>query len=89
MKEVMRFLNIDEKRLPVKLILSEISKAKDSLKTPEDYIAEASCDANKKLIGQAFEKYEENLKNADAMDFDDIIVNACCGQPRGQRRFCP
>ena len=76
MKEVMRFLNIDEKRLPVKFILSEISKAKDSLKTPEDYIAEASCDANKKLIGQAFEKYEENLKNADAMDFDDIIVNA-------------
>lgn len=76
MKEVMRFLNIDEKRLPVKLILSEISKAKDSLKTPEDYIAEAGYDANKKLIGQAFEKYEENLKNADAMDFDDIIVNA-------------
>lgn len=76
MKEVMRFFNIDEKRLPVKLILSEISKAKDSLKTPEDYIAEAGYDANKKLIGQAFEKYEENLKNADAMDFDDIIVNA-------------
>lgn len=75
MKEVMRFLNIDEKRLPVKLILSEISKAKDSLKTPEDYIAEAGSDANRRLIGQAFLKYEENLKNADAMDFDDIIVN--------------
>lgn len=75
MKEVMRVLGIDEKRLPVKLILSEISKAKDCLKTPADYIAEGGTDYNRKLIGQAFEKYEEMLKNSDAMDFDDIIVN--------------
>lgn len=75
MKDVMRSLEIDEKRLPVKLILSEISKAKDSLKSAADYIAENCNDFNKKLIGQAYEKYEERLKNADAMDFDDIIVN--------------
>ena len=75
MKEVMRVLGIDEKRLPVKLILSEISKAKDCLKTPADYIAEAGTDYNRKIIGQAFEKYEDMLKNSDAMDFDDIIVN--------------
>lgn len=75
MKEVLRILEIDEKRLPVKYVLSEISKAKDSLQTPEDYTASAGFDNNKKLIGQAFEKYEQMLKNADAMDFDDIIVN--------------
>lgn len=75
MKDVMRTLEIDEKRLPVKLILSEISRAKDSLKTAADYIAENGNDFNKKLIGQAYEKYEERLKSADAMDFDDIIVN--------------
>lgn len=75
MKEVLRILDIDEKRLPVKYVLSEISKAKDSLQTPADYIASAGFDQNKKLIGQAFEKYEEMLKKADAMDFDDIIVN--------------
>jgi len=75
MKEVLRILDIDEKRLPVKFVLSEISKAKDSLMTPRDYIESAGYDNNKKLIGQAFEKYENMLKNADAMDFDDIIVN--------------
>ncbi len=75
MKEVLRVLDIDEKRLPVKYVLNEISRAKDSLQTPADYIASAGFDVNRKLIGQAFEKYEEMLKKADAMDFDDIIVN--------------
>ena len=75
MKEVLRVLDIDEKRLPVKYVLNEISRAKDSLMTPADYTASAGFDVNKKLIGQAFEKYEEMLKKADAMDFDDIIVN--------------
>lgn len=75
MKEVMRSIGIDEKRLPVKMILSQISRAKDSLETPADYAAEAGYDNNKKLIAEAYEKYEEKLKSADAMDFDDIIVN--------------
>ncbi len=77
MKEVLRVLNIDEKRLPVKYVLSEISKAKDSLITPAQY--EGQCinafDVNRKLVASAYEKYEEMLKSADAMDFDDIIVN--------------
>ncbi len=76
MKEVLRVLDIDEKRLPVKYVLSEISKAKDSLMTPEEYSDAAGFDVNKKMIGQAFAKYEDMLKKADAMDFDDIIVNA-------------
>ena len=76
MKEVLRMLDIDEKRLPVKTVLSEISRAKDALISPEDYIADAGFDVNRKNIGQAYAKYEVMLKNADAMDFDDIIVNA-------------
>ncbi len=77
MKEVMRLLDINEKKIPVKYILSEISKAKDSLMTPEEYTASVpQVEANKKMIGQAYAKYQELLKKADAMDFDDIIVNA-------------
>ena len=75
MKEVCRILEIDEKRLPVKYILSEISKAKDSLMSPEEYSDSVGFDVNKKMIAQAYNKYEEMLKKADAMDFDDIIVN--------------
>ncbi len=76
MKEVLRVLNLDEKRYPPKYVLSEISKAKDSLMTPEEYIDSVSGDINKRQIGQAYLKYEDMLKKADAMDFDDIIVNA-------------
>lgn len=76
MKEVCRILEIDEKRLPVKYILSEISKAKDSLISPAEYTESVGYDVNKKMIAQAYHKYEEMLKKADAMDFDDIIVNA-------------
>ncbi len=76
MKEVLRVLDIDEKRLPVKYVLSEISKAKDSLMTPDEYADSVGYDMNKKMIAQAYAKYEEMLKKADAMDFDDIIVNA-------------
>ena len=75
MKEALRVLDIDEKRLPVKYVLSEISKAKDNLMTLDEYADSVGYDLNKKLIAQAFAKYEEMLKKADAMDFDDIIVN--------------
>ncbi|MBQ8183655.1 MAG: UvrD-helicase domain-containing protein [Clostridia bacterium] len=75
MKEVLRVLDIDEKRLPVKYVLSEISKAKDNLMTPDMYSDSVGYDINKKMIAQAYGKYEEMLKKADAMDFDDIIVN--------------
>ena len=75
MKEVFRLLDISDKRLPIKYALSEISRAKDELKTPAQYAYEAGYDANKKIIAEAYAKYEEMLHASDAMDFDDIIVN--------------
>ena len=43
--------------------------------TPDMYSDSVGYDINKKMIAQAYGKYEEMLKKADAMDFDDIIVN--------------
>lgn len=74
-KECQRLLNFDDKLINAKTILSEISRAKDSLITPAQYLADNSSDPRKSMIGRAYEKYQELLKNADAMDFDDIIVN--------------
>ncbi len=76
MKEVQRLLNIDDSRIPIKQLLSEISKAKDSLISPEEYAKDAANDKTKEIISMAYTKYQEMLKRADAMDFDDIIVNA-------------
>ena len=74
-KECQRLLNFDDKYIDSKLIMKEISRAKDSLITPAEYQAENQSDPRKVVIGRAYAKYQELLKNADAMDFDDIIVN--------------
>lgn len=73
MKEVQRLLEINDKMMPGKMILREISKAKDRLITPEEYISQAGSDIRLKTIGRAYECYQKLLKNADAMDFDDMI----------------
>lgn len=75
MKECMRQLEISDKMLPVKSVLSEISHAKDSLISPEEYMKNASADVRLQMIARAYIKYQQMLRNADAMDFDDIIVN--------------
>lgn len=75
MKECQRILEIDEKYLPVKVILREISNAKNALISPEEYAKEATADVRRCRIADAYECYQKLLKNADAMDFDDIIGN--------------
>lgn len=74
-KDILKQLNIDEKYLPVKSILSEISKAKDEMKTPEQMRKEAEFDSRKKDISKVYEIYQSRLKTADAMDFDDMLCN--------------
>ena len=75
MKEIQRQLDIKDAILSYKTILSEISKAKDSLVSPQEYIKQAGKDVRYQKIGMAYKMYQEELKKADAMDFDDIIVN--------------
>ena len=76
MKEIVKQLNIDEKILPVKSVLSEISKAKDKMQTPAEMLREADHDYRKQSIGKAYEIYQKRLQTADAMDFDDLLCKA-------------
>lgn len=72
---VMKSLNIDEKFLPVKTVVSEISKAKDKLITPDDYEREfAVDDIRKKKIAKIYVEYQKSLMQSNALDFDDIIM---------------
>lgn len=75
MKECQRQLNIDDKYLSQKAILNEISRAKDSLIDPDEYAESAGADIRKDDISKAYKRYQQLLKDADAMDFDDIIFN--------------
>ena len=74
MKRVLKELNMDEKVFPVKSVLSEISRAKDSFLSAADYAAaEKSFDPRKKAVAQAYTMYSRRLLSAGALDFDDLI----------------
>ncbi len=77
MKQIIKDLDIDDKVFPYKTMLNYISKAKDTLIDATYYYqqAKASGDIRKQKIGEAYLQYEKRLKNADAMDFDDLIYN--------------
>ncbi len=73
MKEAQRLLDINDKMLSHKTILKEISRAKDQLIPPDEFLSRAGGDVRLKAIGEAYKCYQKLLKNADAMDFDDMI----------------
>ena len=75
MKDCQRILKIEDKVLSHKAILGEISRAKDNLVTPDEFITVAGRDNRLALIGQAYKLYQQGLAKADAMDFDDLIAN--------------
>ena len=73
MKDVMNYLRIDDKMLPVKAILAEISRAKEQMLTPKQYAAKAGSDFRLKKIAECYTTYQKRLEEADAMDFDDLL----------------
>ncbi len=77
LKHIVKELEINDKEFPPKTILNYISKAKDELQTAADFYAQASAmnDMRRKIIGQAYLAYSKRLKDASAMDFDDLIYN--------------
>lgn len=75
MKDCLKQMDVSEKVLPVKAVLGEISRAKDSLTSVKDFEAGAGNDFRMKLIARAYALYQARLRDSDAMDFDDLIVN--------------
>lgn len=74
MKDVCKRLNIDTKIYKERNILSQISKAKDEFISPEQFAMINQNDFSKKRIIEAYKSYQEQLKNNNALDFDDLIV---------------
>lgn len=72
-KDILKQLNYDEKMLPVKRVLNEISKAKDEMLTPQEMLKRAGYDNLKHSVAKVYEIYQSRLKTADAMDFDDML----------------
>ena len=71
---IIKELNIPESLLPPKSVLHSISMAKESDRTPDEYALDSGFDLNSKRMALVYKKYQEKLKSANALDFDDIIM---------------
>ena len=76
-KDVLKELSLEEKSFPPREILSVISQAKDSMQSPEEFIRywEGVNDWRRIRIGKVYALYSKKLREANALDFDDIILH--------------
>ncbi len=72
---VCRDLDLDPKRYPPKSFSAKVSNLKNELIDPEDFAARAS-DGFEKTLAEAYTLYQSRLREANALDFDDIIMTA-------------
>ncbi len=75
MKEVCKVLRIDTTQLKERAILNAISAAKDKLINDTEYAQQAGYDYMQQRISAAYREYQSRLRNRNAMDFDDLILN--------------
>ena len=68
-------LDVDPKRFAPQMVGSRISSAKNELVGPAAY-AEKAFTPPEKVTARAYELYEQRMRQANAMDFDDLLVNA-------------
>ena len=71
-KQASKRVMIDEKAFPARLISGLISAAKNDMMTAGEYASQASTPAQR-AAAQVFPLYEKSLKDASALDFDDLI----------------
>ncbi len=74
-KECQNDLNIDDKVLSYRSILSEISRAKDQMISPDDFQKNSGTDFRLSNISKVYSMYQRRLTQADAMDFGDLLYN--------------
>jgi DNA helicase-2/ATP-dependent DNA helicase PcrA len=72
-KRVMSALNINDKMFPPKNFQSRISNAKMLGLTPEQWRNASGIKADQKTL-DVYARYEEEMKRANALDFDDLLL---------------
>ena len=74
-KAAVRRLGLDDKKLTPRTILSHISWAKNHMLDPQDYYL-SSADPKTEKIAQVYKIYRQELLKANALDFDDLLLEA-------------
>jgi DNA helicase-2/ATP-dependent DNA helicase PcrA len=71
---VCRDLDLDPKRFPPKAFSAQVSNLKNELVDEETYAGQAPEGGFEKALAQAYALYQSRLREANALDFDDIIM---------------
>ncbi len=79
-KNIIKELKLDDKKYPVGEIYGRISSAKNNLVTPQAYasnseILRQDAVSGKSAISEIYRMYVNRCRKADAMDFDDLLLN--------------
>lgn len=73
-KSVMSEIEVPEQKFPPKSVLAAISDAKNKLESPKNLLEKAGNDYRSKTIARIYASYQMRMKEANALDFDDIIL---------------
>jgi DNA helicase-2/ATP-dependent DNA helicase PcrA len=74
-KSIYRSLGLDEKFMQYRAALSRISHAKNHQETPQDFYKN-QADPRMARLAVVFERYENRLRESNALDFDDLLLEA-------------
>jgi DNA helicase II / ATP-dependent DNA helicase PcrA len=74
-KQIMRRMGLDTKQLTPRTVLGRISWAKNHMVDPQDYYL-GSKDPNSERIAHIYQGYKAELKKNNALDFDDLLLEA-------------
>jgi DNA helicase-2/ATP-dependent DNA helicase PcrA len=75
MKSIYKQLGLDEKFMQYRAALSRISHGKSHNETPLDWF-KAATDPKLTRLAKIYEVYEERLRQANALDFDDLLLES-------------
>ncbi|SDA16974.1 DNA helicase-2 / ATP-dependent DNA helicase PcrA [Ruminococcus sp. YE71] len=74
-KSSLKELDISDKIFPPKLIMAVISAQKNAMVSAEEYFEQNKNDIREREIARVYKMYDTRLKESNAMDFDDLLVN--------------
>ncbi len=74
-KQIMKRMGLDTKQLTPRTVLSRISWAKNHMVDPQDYFL-SSKDPASERVAHIFKQYQVELLKNNAMDFDDLLLEA-------------
>ena len=74
-KGVMKRLGLDDKQLTPRTVLGRISWAKNHMLDPQELYLQ-SADPKTEKIAHLYEEYRKELRKANALDFDDLLLEA-------------